>query len=185
MAVRVVAFVMLFVVTGAIGAVARRLAGASEPAREKRSGVFLGLAHTAAMASGAIFPLLGIGDVSIGPWAWVAVAGMLAAFAFQLWAMFTLGPLFTLTLQAAAEQDLVAHGPYRVVRHPGYLAQILFFVAFAVACQNVVTVIVVVLADAAAYAYRIRVEERFLREALGARYAAYAARRARLVPCIW
>ncbi|MBS2029266.1 MAG: isoprenylcysteine carboxylmethyltransferase family protein [Deltaproteobacteria bacterium] len=181
------AFCLLFVLTGVIGVVSKRLAGgAPAPAREKRSGMLLGLAHTAAMLSGALFPWAGMGALPLSEgFAWAAVGAMLVAFAFQLWAMFTLGSLFTLTLQASPGQEVVARGPYRVVRHPGYLAQILFFVAFALACRNVLTLAVVLITDAIAYAYRIQVEERFLREALATRYEAYAAGRARLIPGLW
>jgi len=183
----IAAFILLFVLTGAIGAVSKRLArGVPAPAREKKSGMFLGLAHIAAMISGALFPWLGLGALPVGEgFAWAAMAAMLAAFAFQCWAMFTLGPLFTLTLQAEPQQEVVARGPYRLVRHPGYLAQIVFFAAFALACRNALTLAAVLLSDALAYGYRIHVEEQFLREALDGRYQAYAARRARLIPGLW
>lgn len=187
MSPHVTAFVLLLVLTGAIGLVSKRLAGgAAPPPREKKSGMFLGFAHTAALLAGAVFPWLGIGALPASErFAWMAVAGMVLAFAFQLWAMVTLGSLFTLTLQASPGQEVVARGPYRLLRHPGYLAQILFFVAFALACRNVLTVAVVLVTDALAYAYRIRIEERFMREALEARYEAYAAGRARLIPGVW
>jgi protein-S-isoprenylcysteine O-methyltransferase len=183
---RTAAFVVLFALTGAIGGLSKRLGAARGPARERRSGMVLGLAHTASLLAGVASAWTDVGALAVGEgFAWAAVGGMGAAFAVQVWAMRTLGPLFTMTLDARADQAVVQRGPYRLVRHPGYLAQILFWIAFALACRNAGVLAVVLVSDAVAYGYRIRVVESLLHAALGARYADYAARRARLVPGVW
>ena len=72
-----------------------------------------------------------------------------------------------------------------VVRHPGYLAQIMIWLAFAAACRNAVVIAVVLVADAIGYGLRIQTEEKMLRAAVGERYGSYADRRARLIPGLW
>lgn len=152
----------------------------------RRSSLVLGMAHTASLAAVVVFPWLGVGDLALSAAvAWAALAVMGLGLALQLWAMRVLGPLFTPKLQAADAQPIVERGPYRLVRHPGYLGQIIFWLAFAVATRNALTIAVVIVADAIGYGLRIQTEEQLLRATVGARYRAYAARRARLVPGMW
>ncbi len=181
------AYVLLFALTVVVmvhQGRAKRLADHSHD--EWHSSVVLGLAHAGAMISGALFPWLALGMLPIGQaTAWVAVGVMVLAFALQLWSMRTLGLLFTASLQAATDQPVVARGPYRVVRHPAYLAQLVFWISFAVASRNLITILVVTSLVVLAYGHRIRTEERMLARSLGERYRAYAAGRARLVPGLW
>jgi protein-S-isoprenylcysteine O-methyltransferase len=107
---------------------------------------------------------------------------MVGGLALQVWAMRTLGAFFTLTLRAAEAQPLVVRGPYRFVRHPGYLGQIVVWLGLALASRNAVVLAVVAAAMAIGYGYRIRAEERMLSETLGAAWTRYAAGRARLMP---
>ncbi len=183
------AYALLFALTACVHALSRRSAPArmaSSAPRERRSSLALGLAHAASMVAGALFSWLGVGDLALsGAVAWAAVAAMVLGFGLQIWAMLTLGPLFTLSLQAADAQPIVERGPYRLVRHPGYLGQIIFWLAFAVASRNAVTMAVVIVADAIGYGLRIQTEEEMLRAAVGERYSTYAERRARLVPGVW
>lgn len=188
MAPLIVAFALLAVLTVVLAAANRR-SGAAPPAsaaEDRHSSRVLGLAHTAILLAAIVFPALGVGALPVGrAVAWAAVGVMLAAFALQLWAMRTLGPLFNFTLTSDAAQPMIARGPYRLVRHPGYLAQIVFFLAFAAAARNACTLGVVAAALAAGYGYRIRTEERMLARTLGPRWDDYARGRARLVPGIF
>jgi protein-S-isoprenylcysteine O-methyltransferase Ste14 len=69
------------------------------------------------------------------------------------------------------------------VRHPGYLAQLLAFPAFAaLLVQSALAPLAALGVLAAAYAYRIPLEERMLEGAFGARWRAYRARTWALVP---
>jgi protein-S-isoprenylcysteine O-methyltransferase len=185
MAPLIVALVLLVVLT-AIIVVAQRRGGVARSASrvdDRHSSMVLGLAHTAILVAAALFPALGVGALAVGPaFAWTAVGLMVAAFLLQLWAVRTLGPLFHFTLSSDAAQPIVERGPYRLVRHPGYLAQIVFFLAFAAATRNGWTLVVVAAALAVGYGYRIRTEERLLARTLGDRWRDYARRRARLVP---
>jgi protein-S-isoprenylcysteine O-methyltransferase Ste14 len=117
--------------------------------------------------------------------AWVGIVLMLLGIALRVWASRVLGRFFTRTLRVAAEQRVVSEGPYRVVRHPGYLGDILLWTGAALATLNWIVFIGLTLAALGAYSYRIRVEEAMLRQTLGEPYRAYMARTWRLLPPIY
>jgi protein-S-isoprenylcysteine O-methyltransferase Ste14 len=186
MAPLIAAFVLLFAATGVIGALSKRLAVGRPQAPHDRSSMWLGMAHAASLVSALVFPWLGWGRVPVGEAVgWLGIAVLVAGFSFQLAAMLTLRESYTLSLQAHAEQHVVTKGPYRLIRHPGYLAQMVFWFGFALATRNALVIAVVVLTDLPVYLYRIHVEERLLLETLGEAYRAYAAHTRRLLPGIW
>ena len=49
------------------------------------------------------------------------VAMMTAGLALRAWSMRTLGAYYSRTLRTTSDQGVVEYGPYRVIRHPGYL----------------------------------------------------------------
>ena len=115
----------------------------------------------------------------------VAVLGlaMLAGVALRYWSMLVLGEFFTRTLAVLPGQSIVSAGPYRVVRHPGYLEQIVVVTAgCALASLNVWLVALIGPLLFAAYAYRIRAEERMLASQFGEAYQGYRSRTWRLLP---
>lgn len=181
----IVAFVLLFALAALArraGGAARRAAPASAAPAERRSAVALGLAHGLSLLTAALLP--GITGAEPLPWAlgWIGVAAMLLGLSLQLWSMRSLGAFFTLTLRAAEGQPLVVRGPYRWVRHPGYLGQITVWLGLGVATRDPAVVGLVALALALGYGYRIRAEERMLAATLGTAWARYAEGRPRLVP---
>ena len=183
MAPLIVALVMLLGLGAVLSRANRKRGAAPSRTEDRHSSLVLGLAHTVVLVAAALFPALGVGALPIAPaLAWAAVAVMAAAFLLQLWAMRTLGPLFNFTLTSDAAQPMIARGPYRLVRHPGYLAQIVFFLALGLAARNAWSLGVVAAAVAIGYGYRIRTEERMLARTLGDRWHDYARGRARLVP---
>jgi protein-S-isoprenylcysteine O-methyltransferase Ste14 len=128
----------------------------------------------------------GIGRMAVAQAvAWAGIAVMVAGVALRIWANQVLGAFFTRTLRVTSEQRVVSEGPYRVVRHPGYLGDILLWTGAALATLNWIAVICLPLAALGAYTYRIRVEETMLRETLGEAYRAYMARTWRLVPLVY
>lgn len=120
---------------------------------------------------------------------WVC-AGFLLALAFatmlRFWSMSVLGEFFTRTLGVSAEQVVVCSGPYRWIRHPGYLAQLLAVSAFAaLLSQSWWGPLIAWPALWAAYVYRIGAEEEMLATALGSAYREYQARTWRLLPGLY
>ncbi len=57
-----------------------------------------------------------------------AGAGVMAAgLALRAWSMRALGPYYSRALRTASDQVVVESGPYRVIRHPGYLGSIMIW----------------------------------------------------------
>jgi protein-S-isoprenylcysteine O-methyltransferase Ste14 len=117
--------------------------------------------------------------------AWVGVVVGMLGFVIRIWAMRVLGEFYTRRLVTTAHQHVVQNGPYRLVRHPGYLGSLLVWTGAAAASGNALCLGTVVLLLAVAYSYRIRIEERMLVGELGTAYEEYRRRSWRLVPYVF
>ncbi|MFN8528051.1 MAG: isoprenylcysteine carboxylmethyltransferase family protein [Anaerolineae bacterium] len=130
--------------------------------------------------------LLGIGSLTqvllIG---WLGLVLMALSLMMRLWANKALGMFYTRTLRVIDDHHVVQSGPYRVVRHPGYLGVILMWVGGGLAVLNVISVIVALISMLIAYMYRIRVEERMLAVTQGDEYRDYQAHTWRLIPLLY
>jgi len=116
--------------------------------------------------------------------AWAMVALAIAGFLFTWWARFTLGRLWSSSVSRKAEHHIVDTGPYRLVRHPIYTGIILASVATAIQRGTVQAWLGAGLMTLGWYV-KARLEERFLRDELGAdAYGTYARRVPMLVPFI-
>ncbi|MGC8498269.1 MAG: methyltransferase family protein [Acidimicrobiales bacterium] len=141
------------------------------------------LATLVALSARAVVPAADLPAAAIVAWAGLALAW--AGLALRWWSFATLGDYFTFELTATPDQPVIAHGPYRLVRHPSYLGVIAVVVGLALARANGAGVAAAAAIAVTGAVLRIRVEERLLLTVLGARYARYARGRARLVPGIW
>jgi len=141
----------------------------------------------AAFALAAVLPILLRNSTigSLGDAAWAGVALSAAGLVIRAWGMRTLGAAYSRTLRTTADQRLVTAGPYRFVRHPGYLGSIAVWVGAGLAFHNWLAAMIVAVLMAAAYGWRIRAEEQMLATRFGDDYIAYAARTARLIPGIY
>jgi protein-S-isoprenylcysteine O-methyltransferase Ste14 len=117
--------------------------------------------------------------------AWAAVGVAFAGLILRWWAMLILGRFYTRTLLTTAGQGVVSRGPYRWVRHPGYLGSLLTWVGAAAASRNLGVTMVVVALLVALYVHRIRAEELMLAKDLGQDYVDYQQRSWRLIPLIY
>ncbi len=116
---------------------------------------------------------------------WVGLGCSAFGTVLRIWSMYTLGRYYTRTLVTTSDQPVVQHGPYRFVRHPGYLAALLIWVGAAIASGSVLATILVFALLIIAYSYRIKNEERMLVEALGTKYSDYQRKTSRLIPFIY
>ena len=57
--------------------------------------------------------------------AWIGIGVGVVGLAIRIWAMRVLGQDYTRSLRTRDAQVVVERGPYRLVRHPGYLGSIL------------------------------------------------------------
>jgi len=96
-----------------------------------------------------------------------------------------LGRHFTGDVRAVADQPVIDRGAYRWVRHPSYTGGILMYLGTGLALTNWLSACIMAFATAAAYLYRVDVEERALQATLGGRYQEYMQRTKRFVPFVF
>ncbi len=113
---------------------------------------------------------------------WVGVAVGVLGIALRLWAVLTLRERYTRTLLVQDDHPIERNGPYRWVRHPGYLGSLLCINGVALASANIAVFVASLVATIAAYGYRIRVEDEMLISSLGPAYAQYRQQVGSLVP---
>ena len=117
------------------------------------------------------------------PWAaWLGVVLGMLGLAVRIWAVCTLRERYTRTLLTQEGQALERRGPYRWVRHPGYLGSLLCLNGVAMASGNYAVLIASLAVTVAAYAHRIRAEDEMLLQAFGQAYAAYRREVAAVIP---
>lgn len=122
------------------------------------SALLLACAGEVAVAGRPFVPALG----------WPALAVALASQALRWWCIATLGPRWNTRVIVVPGLPLVAAGPYRVLRHPNYVAVVAEGLALPLVHTAWVTALVFTLLNAVLLLrYRIPAEERALALALG------------------
>ena len=116
------------------------------------------------------------------------VAGVLC-FVVGLWLFYRshadLGANWSITLEVREQHRLITHGVYRRIRHPMYIALLLYSVGQTLVLPNWVAGPSYLVAFAILFVFRVHAEERMMLEQFGDEYAAYMARTQRLVPRVW
>jgi protein-S-isoprenylcysteine O-methyltransferase Ste14 len=105
------------------------------------------------------------------------------AFAFAVWARKHLGRNWSGAITVAIDHQLIRSGPYRWVRHPIYTAMLGMFAGTAIVSSTWHALLGVAVI-CAAYARKIPLEERTLRDAFGPAYDAYRQETRALIPWI-
>lgn len=165
---------------------ARRGGGGPDLDQGSRWAVLLG--YAAAIVAAVVAALTSPPAVIPGP-PWIplvlGVAVIAAGLMLRVWAVRTLGRWFTYTVQVVPEQRVVAHGPYRRVRHPSYTGALLCSGGFGLSLGNWLSVALGALLPIPGVLYRVRIEERALLRAFGPEYADYRDHTKHLVPWVW
>jgi protein-S-isoprenylcysteine O-methyltransferase Ste14 len=167
--------------------IAARTAGSRAPRRDRGTKSLISLAIFVAVFVAVELSARWSGGTMSWPWLPYCLGAVLvvSGVAIRVWAVLTLGRWFTTVVRVAEDQQVVTDGPYRWVRHPSYLGLLLTLAGLGLMLTDWASLLVAVLLPLATLVWRIRVEERALRDGLGARYAEYAAGRKRLVPGVW
>jgi len=96
-----------------------------------------------------------------------------------------LGTNWSITLEVREKHQLVTHGVYCWVRHPMYLALLIYSAGQALVLPNWLVGPSYGVAMVLLFALRVRREERMMLEEFGKDYEAYMATSKRLVPGVW
>lgn len=176
------AFYLWVLAEAGIFVVTRRRAGDRSGDRASALVVIVGIIAALTISFGLPF----LNPVLLPPtWSWVGIGFMVAGVALRVWSVATLGRYFSLRVTIQSAHRLVDWGPYRLLRHPAYSGSMLTLVGVPLAVREPVGAVLVLAIALIAFAYRMRMEERALADALGDDYRAYMGRTWRVVPWVW
>jgi len=96
-----------------------------------------------------------------------------------------LGTNWSITLEVREKHQLVTNGVYRWVRHPMYLALLIYSLGQALVLPNWLAGPSYGVAIVLVFAFRLGPEERLMLEEFGKDYQAYMATTKRLIPGVW
>ena len=104
---------------------------------------------------------------------------------FTGWSYSRLGRYLSLYAEVLPEHQLIEDGPYRYIRHPGYLGAIVALTGLGLAVQSWVAVLTSLLIGGSILGQRIHAEESLMVDELGDRYIEYMRRTKRFIPFVW
>lgn len=127
-----------------------------------------------------------LGHFRVGPaLLGVSLLAFAGGLALRWYAILYLGRLFTVDVAIAPDHRLIDRGPYRWIRHPSYAGALLAFLGLGLCLGSLPALAMLLIPTAAAYRYRIAVEESALSRELGHAYSGYVGRTWRLLPGIY
>ena len=115
-----------------------------------------------------------------GPLAFAGLLVFASGILILVSAMRALGKLYTSYLGIQPDHHLVTSGPYRLVRHPGYLGEILSVFGMGLSLSSLVG-LALAIASVVLVLYRIPPEEEMLLAKFGEEYREYVKRNYRLI----
>jgi protein-S-isoprenylcysteine O-methyltransferase Ste14 len=131
-------------------------------------------------------PWLGFANFSLYP-APLVVGSFVLAISLLLFhrSHADLGTNWSITLEIRQSHRLVTEGVYQHVRHPMYLALLLYGLGQAVVIPNWVAGPSYGVAMVLVFALRLNPEEKLMRDRFKSEYETYACRTKRLIPGVW
>ncbi len=192
-----VAFIVAFITAATVAATAARRA------TRKHGGSLNQLAHevpgllVVRAALGLVFYaalaiwLLGL---PVGAWSylplpitarWIGVVSLLPTLLFFIWSFSSLGTSYRGGVGLYEAHELVTTGPYRLIRHPIYLAFTAIMLLVLLVSANWLLGLSGLLLVVSIAAARIPVEERELAERFGSAWDAYRSHTGRVLPSIY
>jgi protein-S-isoprenylcysteine O-methyltransferase Ste14 len=138
-------------------------------------GLIVSAYDNAALRQGKL-DLRGVGILGVA----LFIAGVCLYFISRL----TLGRFFSEAIRIKPEHKLITSGPYRFIRHPIYLGEILYFLSIPMIFGSIYGFIVM-LVLIPMLIHRIGVEERVLVSKFGQEYIEYTQKTKKIIPCIY
>ena len=121
-------------------------------------------------------------DGIAAPRTWLTALAMGAAAGLFFWAARTMGANWSIVARMRQGHELVTGGPFAIVRHPIYLAMLLFMLGLATATAHERALWLALPVFVIGTLIRTTREEALLRARFGAAYEDYAARVKRFIP---
>ena len=103
----------------------------------------------------------------------------------RITSILTLKQYFTYSVAKVEDQPLIETGLYKIIRHPGYLGQLLIFIGISISVSNWLSILLMMIPVTIGYLYRIKVEESFMIGQMGENYLNYQKRTKRIIPMIY
>jgi protein-S-isoprenylcysteine O-methyltransferase Ste14 len=88
----------------------------------------------------------------------------------------TLKKHFTYTVTNIENNELIEKGFYKIIRHPGYLGQLIIFLGISISLSNWLSIISMIVPVIIGFIYRINIEEKFMLKQMGTEYKDYQDR---------
>jgi protein-S-isoprenylcysteine O-methyltransferase Ste14 len=111
----------------------------------------------------------------------LAIIGLI----IRVTSILTLKQQFTYTVTKIEDHELIESGLYRIIRHPGYLGQLIIFLGISTSLSNWLSILLMMVPVLLGYLIRIIVEEKFMIEQMGQKYIDYQKRTKKLIPMIY
>jgi protein-S-isoprenylcysteine O-methyltransferase Ste14 len=111
----------------------------------------------------------------------LAIIGLI----IRVTSILTLKQQFTYTVTKIEDHKLIESGLYKIIRHPGYLGQLIIFLGISTSLSNWLSILLMIVPVLLGYLNRIIVEEKFMIEQMGQKYIDYQKRTKRLIPLIY
>ena len=154
----------------------------------RRESSILGAAFVGLVAVPALYAATGFPKSLDRPFipalAWLGLITLCAG----LWLFFRshadLGRNWSISLEIREQHALVQSGVYRLIRHPMYSSFFLLALAQLFLFQNWFAGAAGLLGVGILYAFRVRQEERMMRDSFGNEYLGYSAKTKRLIPWV-
>lgn len=132
-----------------------------------------------------------IGATKIGrmyPWNTFFAIGMalfVIGFIIRIHSIRTLKQYFSYSVAKIENQKIIETGLYKFIRHPGYLGQIIIFLGISLSVSNWFSILLMMIPISIGYLYRIKIEEKFMSEQLGADYTVYQEHTKKIIPLLY
>lgn len=136
---------------------------------------------------GIVLGFLGVGRIRTGS-NFIGLLGLtllLAGVSVRWLAIYTLGKYFTGVVTIKDDHRIVQSGLYKHLRHPAYTGALVGHLGFGLSFTNWLSLAFSTLPYLVAAFYRMKVEERALKDSFGEEYERYAKRTKRLIPKIY
>jgi protein-S-isoprenylcysteine O-methyltransferase Ste14 len=115
----------------------------------------------------------------------LGLAAILLGVGLRWYSIWVLGRYFTRDVVVLPDQQVVQHGPYRLIRHPAYSGTFLTMLGVGLVVTNWASLLCLLLCVFLGHIYRVNIEEQALIQTIGQPYIEYMRRTKRFIPRVY